>query len=198
LMARAYRHEMLLDMRPYMTKPLIKGIGDRYHPCQVLGDLQTIREKKGRLEGLKLAYVGDGNNVCNSLIVGCSKVGMQVAVATPKGYEPLEEAVRIGGRLVHLGDDPKEACKDADVVYTDTWVSMGFEDERAKRLRDFKGFTVTRELLGDALFMHCLPVHRNEEASDEVIDSPQSIIFDQAENRLHMQKAILLWLLEKI
>lgn len=198
IMARVFKQESLLEMARYISIPLINALSDKYHPCQILGDLQTIQEKKGRLKGLKLAYVGDGNNVCNTLIIGCSKVGVQIAVATPRGYEPLESAVKIGGNKVTISDNPRLACKDADIIYTDTWVSMGFEEEKEKRMRDFKGFTVTKGLLGKALFMHCLPAYRGIEVTDDVMDSKQSIIFDQAENRLHIQKSIILWLLNKI
>jgi len=198
IMARVHKHNTLVEIAKYVSIPIINGLSEKYHPCQILGDLQTIKEKKGEFEGLTIAYIGDGNNVCNSLIIGGSKMGIHVNVATPKGYEPSEEAVKIGGKNVNLGDDPKVASDDVDIVYTDTWISMGFEEEREKRMRDFKGFTVTKEILGKALFMHCLPAYRGVEVTDEVMDSPQSIIFDQAENRLHIQKAIVLWLIKML
>ncbi|WP_455367406.1 ornithine carbamoyltransferase [[Eubacterium] cellulosolvens] len=198
IMARVHKHNTLVEMANSASIPIINGLSEKYHPCQILGDLQTIKEKKGEFEGLTVAYIGDGNNVCNSLIIGCSKMGIHINVATPKGYEPSQEAVKIGGINVNLGDDPKVASNDVDIVYTDTWISMGFEEEREKRMRDFKGFTVTKEILGDALFMHCLPAYRGVEVTDEVMDSPQSIIFDQAENRLHIQKAIILWLMKML
>ncbi len=198
IMARVFKHDSLMEMARYISIPLINALSEKYHPCQILADLQTIKEKKGRFKGLTLAYIGDGNNVCNSLIIGCSKVGIRINVSTPRGYEPLEEAVKIGGDMVNLVNDPKTASKEANIVYTDTWVSMGFEEERERRIKDFKGFTVSKELLGKALFMHCLPAYRGIEVTDEVMDSDQSIIFDQAENRMHMQKSIILWLLKKI
>ncbi len=198
IMARVHKHNTLVEMAKYVAIPIINGLSEKYHPCQILGDLQTIKEKKGEFKGLTVAYIGDGNNVCNSLIIGGSKMGIHINVATPKGYEPSEEAVKIGGKNVSLDDDPKVASTDVDIVYTDTWISMGFEEEREKRMIDFKGFTVTKEILGKALFMHCLPAYRGVEVTDDVMDSPQSIIFDQAENRLHIQKAIVLWLMKML
>ncbi len=191
IMARVYKQESVDTMAKYSDKPVINGLSDTSHPCQILADLMTIKEKLGKLKGLKLAYIGDGNNVCNSLIVGCKKVGMKIAVAAPKGYEPLEKPDL-------LTTDPKQAAKDADVIYTDTWVSMGQEAEKEKRLKIFPPYQITKKLLGKALFMHCLPAYRGYEVTDEVIDSKQSIVFDQAENRLHAQKAIMLKLLGKI
>ncbi|WP_455364269.1 ornithine carbamoyltransferase [[Eubacterium] cellulosolvens] len=198
IMARVHKHNTLVEMAKYVAIPIINGLSEKYHPCQILGDLQTIKEKKGEFKGLTVAYIGDGNNVCNSLIIGGSKMGIHINVATPKGYEPSEEAVKIGGKNVSLDDDPKVASTDVDIVYTDTWISMGFEEEKEKRMIDFKGFTVTKEILGKALFMHCLPAYRGVEVTDDVMDSPQSIIFDQAENRLHIQKAIVLWLMKML
>lgn len=194
--ARVFKQESIDEMAKYSEKPVINALSDKYHPCQIIADLMTIKEKKGGLKGLKIAYIGDGNNVCNSLIVGCSMVGMKIAVATPKGYEPLKEAVKFAGIDLQLTDDPKLAAKDADIIYTDTWVSMGQEDQKAKRLNDFKGYQITKGLLGNALFMHCLPAYRGIEVTDEVMDSKQSIIFDQAENRMHAQKAIMLKLMD--
>ena len=195
IMARVFKHETLMEMAKYMEKPLINALSDLYHPCQTVSDLMTIKEKKGKLNGLKLAYVGDGNNVCNSLIVGCKKVGMKIAVATPKGYEPKEKPDL-------LTQDPKEAVKDADIVYTDTWVSMGQEDEAEKRKKIFYPYQINKELMKlakkDALFMHCLPAYRGCEVTDDVIDSKQSVVFEQAENRMHAQKAVILKLLGKI
>ncbi len=195
IMARVFKHETLVEMAKYMEKPLINALSDLYHPCQIISDLMTIKEKKGKLNGLKLAYVGDGNNVCNSLIIGCKKVGMKIAVATPKGYEPKEEPDL-------LTQNPKEAVKDADIVYTDTWVSMGQEEEAEKRKKIFSPYQVNKELMKsakkDALFMHCLPAYRGYEVTNDVIDSKQSVVFEQAENRMHAQKAIILKLLGKI
>jgi len=186
----------------YSKVPVVNGLSDFSHPCQGLADLFTIYEKKGHLSGLKLAYVGDGNNVAHSLIYGCSKVGMDIALACPKGYEPnpevvskaKEEAKRNGCR-VRVTNDPKEAVKGADIVYTDVWASMGQEKEHEERIKVFKPYQVNSRLVkeakGDYLFMHCLPAHRGEEVTDEVADSKNSVIFDQAENRLHTQKALL-------
>ncbi len=194
IMARVFGHEQVEEIAKASSVPVINGLSDSYHPCQALADLLTIKEKKDQLAGLKLAYVGDGNNVCNSLVLGCSKLGMEVAVAVPKGYEPMEKE---GAAITH---SPAEAVKDADVVYTDTWVSMGQEEEKQKRMKIFPPFQVNKELMAkakqDALFMHCLPAHRGLEVSNEVIDSKQSIVFDQAENRMHAQNALMLKLLE--
>jgi ornithine carbamoyltransferase len=200
IMARVYKHEDLITMAENSEVPVINALSDIYHPCQILADLMTIKEKKGKLEGLKLAYIGDGNNVCNSLILGCTKIGMKIAVACPKGYEPDKGVMEIGKRsgLFELTDDPKKAAENADVVYTDTWVSMGQESEKEKRLKIFKEFQVTKELLGDALFLHCLPAYRGLEVTDEVLDSKNSAVFDEAENRLHVQKVVMLKLLNKI
>ncbi len=202
IMARLFKHGDLLELARNSGVPVINGLTDLLHPCQVLADLFTIRERKGELRGLKLAYVGDGNNVCNSLLLGCSKVGINISVATPEGYAPdaeiLKQAEReaeVSKTKVEVGTDPHEAVIGADVVYTDVWVSMGQEAERERRLRDFRGYQVDSKLLGDAkpdvIFMHCLPAHRGEEVAADVIDGPHSVVFDQAENRLHVQKAIL-------
>ena len=191
IMARVYKHKDIEIMAKNAEKPIINALSDDSHPCQILADLMTIKEKFGKLKGIKLAYVGDGNNVCNSLIVGCKKVGIIVNVAAPKGYEPIEEPDL-------LTNDPKEAVKGADVVYTDTWISMGHETEKKKRLKILLAYQVNKNLLGNALFMHCLPAYRGYEVTDEVLDSKQSIVFDQAENRLHSQKALILKLMGKI
>ena len=190
IMARVYKHESVEEIAKNSSKPVINALCDKYHPCQILADLMTIKEKFGKLQGLKLAYIGDGNNVCNSLIIGCKKVGIKISVATPKGYEPLEKPDL-------LTNDPKQAAKDADVLYTDTWISMGQEAESKKRKKVFPPYQVNKKLLGKALFMHCLPAYRGYEVTDEVLDSKQSIVFDQAENRLHAQKALMLVLLNK-
>ena len=190
VMARVYKQETLEEMAKYSTVPVINALSDKSHPCQILADLMTIKEKFGKLKGLKLAYLGDGNNVCNSLIIGCQKVGINISVASPKGYGPSEKPDL-------LTNNPKEAVKDADVIYTDTWVSMGKENEADKRLKIFPAYKVTKQLLGNALFMHCLPAHRGNEMTDEVIDSKQSIVFDQAENRMWAQNALMLVLLNK-
>lgn len=204
IMARVYAHSDVENMAKVAGVPVINGLSDLEHPCQILGDLLTIKEKKGRLKGLKVAFVGDGNNVCNSLIAGCSKVGMKIAVATPRGYEPdkaiIAEAMKTG--MLTLTNDPKGAVEDADVVYTDTWVSLGQENEAEQRLQAFKSYQLTEELVGKAkkgaAVMHCLPAHRGYEITNAVIDGPQSIVFDQSENRLHIQKAIVMKLLGAI
>ena len=198
IMARVYKHSDIQAIADASTVPVINGLCDIYHPCQALADLLTIKEKFRKLDGLKLAYIGDGNNVCNSLLIGCAKTNVEISVATPKGYEPLEEIINYAKKVssnVSLFNDPKKAVQDANIVYTDTWVSMGMEEEKKKRLEDFKGFIVDSKLMdlsNNAYFMHCLPAHRGYEVSDEVIDSEKSIVFDQAGNRLFAQKSILL------
>ncbi|MHC1572737.1 MAG: ornithine carbamoyltransferase [Methanosarcinales archaeon] len=201
--ARVNDHQTLIELAENSTIPVINALSDLEHPCQLLADLMTIREEKGRLEGLRLAWVGDGNNVCNSAILASSLTGIKIRVATPKGYEPDQEIVRDGRRLggnITVTDDPREAVKGADIVYTDVWTSMGDEEEREQRLRDFKPYQVNRELLemakDDAIVLHCLPAHRGEEITDEVMNGPNSKVLDQAENRLHTEKALLLRLLE--
>jgi ornithine carbamoyltransferase len=206
VMARLFAHQDLLDLAAVSRVPVINGLTDFNHPVQVLADLQTIDEKLCRLEGLKLAYIGDGNNMAHSLLSGCSIMGMHVAVGHPEGYAPdakvvamaREQADHAGGSVLITGD-PAEAIADADVVYTDTWTSMGQEAEAAERLARFQGFQINEALLRyarpRAIFMHCLPGHRGEEVSAEVMDGPRSVIFDQAENRLHAQKAIMVHLM---
>ena len=202
IMARVFKHQTILDLIRYSRVPVINGLSDFSHPCQGLADLFTVYEKKGKLSGLKLAYVGDGNNVAHSLIYGCSKVGMDIAVACPKGYEPDSEVVlkakaeaKRNGCGVIVTNDPKEAVRGTDVVYTDVWASMGQEKEHEKRVKIFKPYQVNAQLVKQAkedyLFMHCLPAHRGEEVTDEIADSKNSVIFDQAENRMHAQKALL-------
>jgi len=202
IMARVFAHQTILDLVKYSKVPVINGLSDFTHPCQGLADLFTICEKKGRLSGLKLAYVGDGNNVAHSLLYGCSKVGMGITLACPKGYEPdpevvskaKEEGKRTGCR-VKVTKDPKEAVREADIIYTDVWTSMGKEKEHEKRVKIFKPYQVNAKLVKEAkedyIFMHCLPAHRGEEVTDKVADSKNSVIFDQAENRLHTQKALM-------
>ena len=202
IMARVFTHETILDLVKYATVPVINGLSDFAHPCQALADLFTIYEKKGNLFGLKLAYIGDGNNVAHSLIYGCSKLGIDIALACPKGYEPDPKVVSEGreeaskkGKVVTVTNDPGEAVHGVDVIYTDVWASMGKENERSERIKRFKPYQVNAELVKEAkqnyLFMHCLPAHRGEEVTDEVADSQNSVIFDQAENRLHTQKALM-------
>jgi ornithine carbamoyltransferase len=203
VVARVNKHEDLEEMAEYASIPVINALSDLHHPCQAVADLYTVWEKFGTLEGLKVAYVGDGNNVCNSLLVGCSKLGVDVSVACPQGYEPdngvqktAETNAQDSSSKVEILREPLEAVKNADVVYTDTFVSMGDEAERETRLKTFlPKYRVTSDLFKhaskDALFMHCLPAHRNEEVTDEVMDGTHSAIWDQAENRLHTAKAIL-------
>jgi len=202
IMARVFAHQTILDLIKYSRVPVINGLSDLTHPCQGLADLFTVYEKKGRLSGLKLAYLGDGNNVAHSLLFGCSKVGMNITLACPKGYEPDPEVVskakegsKKSGCEVRVTKDPKEAVKEADIVYTDVWASMGKEKEHEKMVRALKPYQVNGKLVKEAkedyIFMHCLPAHRGEEVTDEVADSENSVIFDQAENRLHTEKAIL-------
>ena len=202
IMARVFAHQTSLDLVKYSRVPVINGLSDYSHPCQGLADLFTVYEKKGKLSGLKLAYVGDGNNVSHSLIYGCSKVGMTLVLGCPKGYEPdsqvvargKEEAKRTGCEVI-VTNDPKEAVKDADVIYTDVWASMGKEKEHEERVKIMKPYQVNRDLVKlakeDYIFMHCLPAHRGEEVTNEVADSRNSVIFDQAENRMHTQKALM-------
>ena len=202
IMARVFAHQTILDLAKYSKVPVINGLSDYSHPCQGLADLFTVYEKKGRLSGLKLAYVGDGNNVAHSLIYGCSKMGMTVVLGCPKGYEPdsqvvargKEEAKRNGCEVI-VTNDPKEAVKGADVIYTDVWASMGKEKEKEERANIMKPYQVNRDLVKlakeDYIFMHCLPAHRGEEVTNEVADSKNSVIFDQAENRMHAQKALM-------
>jgi ornithine carbamoyltransferase len=206
IMIRTFKQSDVEILAKAGTIPVINGLTDSQHPCQILADLQTIKENKGKLKGLKLAYLGDGNNVANSLLIGCSKVGMNISVATPKGYEcdpdsvgkALSAALQTGASVI-LTSDPYEAVRGADVVYTDTWVSMGMEDEKEKRKPLFMPYQVNAELMKaakpDAIFMHCLPAYRGCEVTDEVIDGSRSVVFDQAENRLHAQKAVLVKLM---
>ena len=202
IMYRAYKSENVRELARHATVPVINGLDDKEHPCQIIADLLTLGEHKGKLAGLKLAYVGDGNNVCNSLLIGCAEVGMHMTAGVPKGYEPdahlLSEARRIAqdtAARIEVVHDPFEAVRNADVLYTDVWVSMGREKEKEERERLFLPFQVNEKLVRaanpDTVVMHCLPAHRGLEITDEVVDGPHSIVFDQAENRLHAQKAIL-------
>ncbi len=202
IMIRTFAHQDVIDLARYGSIPVINGLTDLLHPCQVLADLFTIWEKKGNLKGLKLAYIGDGNNVANSLLNGCSKTGMNISIASPSGYKPQNDIVANAkrnaayfGAKVEILDDPIAAIKDSDIVYTDVWASMGQEKEAVERKAAFAKFQVNPELVKNAkddyLFMHCLPAHRGDEVVDEVIDSANSVVFDEAENRLHVQKAIM-------
>ena len=202
IMIRTFAQATVEELARHASIPVINGLTDLHHPCQALADLFTIREKRRMLAGLRFAYVGDGNNMANSLIEACVKTGVHIALACPPGYEPdagiMAEAVKAASRSgceLKVMNDPVKAVKDADIVYTDVWASMGQEKEHAKRIEAFRGFSVDGKLMKnaarDALVMHCLPAHRGEEISAEVIDGPQSVVFDQAENRLHTQKAVM-------
>jgi ornithine carbamoyltransferase len=206
IVLRTFEHKNVLEMAKFATVPVINGLSDFSHPCQALADVYTIREKLGDLKGINFAYIGDGNNVCNSLLFACSKLGINMNIATAKGYEPdgsvFKEAKRIAraaNARINLFNKPQEAAKYADIIYTDVWTSMGQEKESEKRKKIFREFQVNKKLVNcakrNALIMHCLPAHRGEEITDEVIDSKNSVVFDQAENRLHVQKAILCTLL---
>ena len=206
IMIRANSHEMVKELAEHASIPVINGLTDIFHPCQALADLETIAENKGELKGLKVAYVGDGNNVAHSLVIACAHVGMDVAVATPVGYECdpaiIEKARNIAlvnGSEVVVTTNPVEAVKDADAVYADVWTSMGQEEETQQRLKDFKDYQINDELVAhakaDYMFLHCLPAHREEEVTSSVIDGPNSYIYEQAENRLHAQKAVLVSLM---
>jgi ornithine carbamoyltransferase len=202
-----FSHEDLVEMARHATIPVINGLSDFSHPVQALADFMTLLERRGSLDGMRLAYVGDGNNVCHSLMLAAVRLGVQIAVATPAGYEPnpligkstAREAQKAGTPPPVLTHDPMEAVKGADAVYTDVWTSMGQEAESAARVKAFQGFMVTSAMMAaanrDAVFMHCLPAHRGEEVAADVMDGPRSIVFDQAENRLHAQKAVLVLLL---
>jgi len=204
MMIRAYKHSTIAEFAKYATIPVINGLSDMEHPCQLLADIMTMQEHFGSTQDLKVAWVGDGNNVCNSLILSTVLTGLDVTVSTPKGYEPAEEYVQkarnLGGKVT-LVREPEKAVKDAEVIVTDTWISMGDEDERDERMKLFGDYTVDSELMKlaspDARVLHCLPAHRGEEITDEVMEGGQSLVWDEAENRLHAQKALLVRLLKK-
>jgi ornithine carbamoyltransferase len=198
IMIRTFAQSDVEELAANASIPVINGLTDSSHPCQALADVMTIRERFGRLEGLKVVYLGDGNNVCASLMVACAKLGMDFVAATPSGYRPDEEAVRIArdaGGTVELTDDPRTAVEGADVLYTDVWTSMGQEDERQQRLHDLADFGIDSELVkqadDNAIVLHCLPAHYGEEITEDVLYGPQSAVWDEAENRLHAQKALM-------
>jgi ornithine carbamoyltransferase len=198
IMIRTFAQSDVEELAHHASVPVINGLTDSSHPCQALADVVTIRERFGRLAGLRVAYLGDGNNVCASLMVACAKLGAGFVAATPPGYRPEERVVelaRAAGGNVELTDDPREAVRGADVLYTDVWTSMGQEEERERRLRDLAGYGIDAGLLGlaseRAIVLHCLPAHYGEEIAEEVLYGPQSAVWDQAENRLHAQKALL-------
>lgn len=202
IMARVFGHDIIKDMVKYSTVPVINGLSDYSHPCQILGDFLTILEKRGSLDGQKIAYIGDGNNVANSLIFGSAQLGLNISIASPSGFEPKKDILNRTQAMFNkyncicqVTNDPHEAIKGADVIYTDVWASMGQEAEREKRLALFKGFQVNHDLISngpdDFIFMHCLPAHYGEEVSYEMGQDSRSVIYDQAENRLHAQKAVM-------
>ncbi|MEL3973872.1 ornithine carbamoyltransferase [Rossellomorea oryzaecorticis] len=203
IMIRTFEHEKVAQLAEHASVPVINGLCDTYHPCQALADVLTIYEVKGQLAGLKVVYIGDGNNVAHSFMILCAKLGMDVVVSCPKGYEPDQEVIdatvelaQLSGGSFTLSYDPEEAAAGADIVYTDVWASMGQEEETVERLQIFEPYQVNEALLAhssdDVKFLHCLPAHRGEEVTAEVIDGGKSAVFQQAENRLHVQKAILL------
>ena len=201
IMARVFGHDEVMDLAKYATVPVVNGLSDLLHPCQIMADMMTIEEHRGELEGQKIAYVGDSNNVSNSIMQGCTIMGMDVAIGSPKGYTPSEEIMKKAtqlskkyGTTLEVLTDPEDSVKNADVIYTDTFFSMG--QERTKEKEDaLMPFQVNKALVGkakkDVIVMHCLPAHRDEELTSEVMDGPHSVVFDQAENRLHAQKGIL-------
>ncbi|MGG4365299.1 ornithine carbamoyltransferase [Bacillus subtilis] len=208
IMIRTFEHEKVEELAKEADIPVINGLTDKYHPCQALADLLTIKEIKGKLKGVKVAYIGDGNNVAHSLMIGCAKMGCDISIASPKGYEVLDEAAEAAktyalqsGSSITLTDDPIEAVKDADVIYSDVFTSMGQEAEEQERLAVFAPYQVNGALVShakpDYTFLHCLPAHREEEVTTEIIDGPNSAVFQQAENRLHVQKALLKAILYK-
>ncbi|GAB6098721.1 ornithine carbamoyltransferase [Halanaerocella petrolearia] len=206
IMIRTFDQEEVEDLAHYGSIPIINGLTDKYHPCQALADLFTIQEKKGDLSDLKLTYIGDGNNMAHSLMLAAAKVGMDISLATPQDYTPQVEVIESAKKLAQANNcqlevltETKAAVKGADVVYTDVWASMGDEDEAQERKNKFQSYQVNQEIIelaaAEAIFMHCLPAHRGEEVTAEVIDGEQSIVFDQAENRLHLQKGIMVKLM---
>lgn len=208
LVARVFSHQDVVDLAKYSKVPVINGLTDREHPCQALADIFTMREKKRTLRNVTVAYIGDGNNVLNSLMLACAKTGMNVRIATPEAYRPKSDMLELAKKnakerksYVEVFGDPFQAATGADFIYTDVWVSMGQEAEKEKRLRDFQGFQIDARVMAqakkDVFVMHCLPAHRGEEIAADVIDGKHSIIYDQAENRMHVQKAILLRTLKK-
>jgi len=200
--ARVYSHNTVVQLAKHARVPVVNALSDWEHPLQILADLQTMRQRFRKLEGLRLAWIGDGNNVCNSLILAAAILGMEITVASPLGYQPkaqiLEHAKRLEGRP-KVVEEPADAARGADVLVTDTWVSMGDEGEEAERLRVFGKYQVNAGLMGlaagGAIALHCLPAHRGQEITDEVMDGPQSAIFDEAENRMHTSKAVMAWLM---
>ena len=201
-MIRTFSHDNLIQMAKYAQIPIINGLSDLHHPCQILGDLLTILEKKGTIKGLKISYFGDGNNVCHSWLVAAGVLGLNLTICSPNNYQPLteiwdwaQEKGRESGAIIIHEDHPEVAAQDADVIYTDVWASMGKENELEERIHHFQGLQVNQNILDkaqpDAIVLHCMPAHRNLEITDEVMDGPHSVVIDEAENRLHAQKALL-------
>ncbi|MBD3225337.1 MAG: ornithine carbamoyltransferase [Caldithrix sp.] len=205
IMARLFDHEHILELAEYATVPVINGLTDYNHPCQIMADIFTVKEHRGHLQDIKITYIGDGNNVANSWINLAGKLPMHLVICSPSGYEPDEQTLKrsrqTGISEIEITGDPKAAVHNADVVYTDVWASMGQEKEAAQRKKVFMPYQVNRDLMSharsDAYVMHCLPAHRGEEITDDVLDGPQSIVFDEAENRMHVQKAIIVQLMQK-
>ena len=208
IVARVYSHDTVMQLAKYSRVPVINALSDLEHPTQIVSDLLTIQEVKGKLKGLKLAYVGDGNNVCNSLLLGGALKGMSISVACPAGYEPnatvlseAEKTSRTAGGNIDVSHDPLQAAKDADLLYTDVWVSMGDEASKEKRMKDFNGYQINDDLLKvakkDASVMHCLPAHRGLEITDDVIEGEQSIVWQQGENKLYGAASVLEWLMRQ-
>ncbi len=208
LMLRTFEHCTVVEMAEHATVPVINGLTDELHPCQALADLMTVREEFGELRGRRVAYIGDGNNVSHSLMIACARAGVDFSIASPPGYEVADRYLDLAqgfaadtGAGIETGADPHAAAAGADAVYSDVWTSMGQEKEREQRLADFDGYTVDDDLMskasGNAIYLHCLPCHRGEEVAASVVDGPRSRVFDQAENRLHAQKAVMLRLLDR-
>ena len=208
LMLRTFEHRTVVEMAEHATVPVINGLTDELHPCQALADLMTVRQEFGNLLGRRIAYIGDGNNVAQSLMIACARAGLDFSIASPPGYEVADNYLEVArsiaagtGAGIETGAAPEAAAEGADAVYSDVWTSMGQEEERKKRLADFQGFTVDDDLMAraadHAIYLHCLPCHRGEEVTASVVDGPQSRVIDQAENRLHTQKAVMLRLLDR-
>jgi len=206
IVARTFSHKDVMDLAKYASVPVINGLSDLYHPCQAFADILTVHEKFGDAVNRTIAYIGDGNNVCHSLMLICAKLGISIRVAVPRGYEPREDVLKSvkacaqkTGSVVEVTHSPQEAASGAHVIYADVWTSMGQEEESAKRIKDFQDYQINAALTAladpDYLFLHCLPAHRGEEVTSEIIDGPHSAVFDQAENRMHVEKAILIFLL---
>jgi ornithine carbamoyltransferase len=201
LSIRTYSQAIVEEMARWADIPVINALTDKYHPCQVLSDLMTVKEKKGRLDGLEIAWVGDGNNMAKSWINAARIMGFRLSLACPPGYEPDADVLSGAGKNIRMTADPNEATRRADVINTDVWASMGQEKEQEKRIRDFRGFQVNEDLVNqakpDAIILHCLPAHRGEEIAAEVLEGPQSVVFDQAENKMHLHQALLEWLIKE-